>query len=195
MFFVNLPIGIVALIAAAILLPAGKLGTTSKPGYDLVGLALLTAGLVAILVPLIEGQDKGWPAWTFITLAAGVLLIVAFGAVGAPHQGRQPDGPAAPVQPPRSSRAARSWRWSTSPRSPASSSRISLLWQAGLGHTALQSGVVGVPFALGSIVGASQSNRLAQRLGPHGPRARARPSSRVGLAWVWLVLRNEAPPT
>src|SRR4029077_4488422 len=56
-FFVNLPIGIVALIAAAVLLPAGKLGTTSKKGYDFVGLALLTAGLVAILVPLIEGQD------------------------------------------------------------------------------------------------------------------------------------------
>ena len=31
-----------------------------------------------MLVPLIEGQDKGWPAWTFVTLAAGVLLIVAF---------------------------------------------------------------------------------------------------------------------
>src|SRR4051794_29220285 len=80
-FFVNLPIGIVALIAAAVLLPAGRLGTTeSEPGYDFVGLALLTLGLVAILVPLIEGQDKGWPAWTWITLAVGALLIVAFGA-------------------------------------------------------------------------------------------------------------------
>jgi len=66
---------------------------------------------------------------------------------------------------------------------------ISLLWQAGLGHTALQSGVVGVPFAIGSIIGASQSNRLSHRLGRTvlviGTFFVA-----VGLAWVWLVLRN-----
>ena len=42
---------------------------------------------------------------------------------------------------------------------------ISLLWQAGLGHTALESGLVSIPFAIGSIVGASQSTRLAVRLG------------------------------
>ena len=42
---------------------------------------------------------------------------------------------------------------------------ISLLWQAGLGHTALESGLVSIPFAIGSIIGASQSDRLAQRLG------------------------------
>ena len=42
---------------------------------------------------------------------------------------------------------------------------ISIFWQAGLGHTALESGLVSIPFAIGSIVGASQSNRLAERLG------------------------------
>ena len=42
---------------------------------------------------------------------------------------------------------------------------ISLLWQSGLGHTALESGLVSIPFAIGSIVGSSQSNRLAERLG------------------------------
>ena len=31
---------------------------------------------------------------------------------------------------------------------------ISLLWQAGLGHTALESGLVSVPFAIGNIIGA-----------------------------------------
>src|SRR6187549_2860150 len=67
---------------------------------------------------------------------------------------------------------------------------ISLLWQAGLGHTALESGLVAVPFAIGSIIGASQSNRLAQRLGRTvlivGTAMVA-----IGLAWVWLVLRVE----
>ena len=187
-FFVNLPIGILALIAAAVLLPAGKLGTTSKSGVDLVGLVLLTAGLVAILVPLIEGQDKGWPAWTFITLAAGALLIVAFGA----WEVRIKD--ANPMVPPHlfSHPAFTGGTILAMVYFAAFTSiffTISLLWQAGLGHTALQSGVVGVPFALGSIVGASQSNRLAQRLGRRvlvlGTFLVA-----VGLTWVWLVLRN-----
>ena len=31
---------------------------------------------------------------------------------------------------------------------------ISMFWQAGLGHTALESGLVSIPFAIGSIVGA-----------------------------------------
>ncbi len=187
-FFVNLPIGVVALVAAAMLLPAGKLGTVAKKGLDLVGLVLLTLGLVAILVPLIEGQDKGWPAWTFITLGLGVLLIVAFGAWEVRIKDANPMVPPHLFSHPQFTGgtilamvyfAAFTSIFFT----------ISLLWQAGLGHTALQSGVVGVPFALGSIVGASQSNRLAQRLGRTvlviGTLLVA-----ISLTWVWLVLKN-----
>ena len=79
-FMVNLPIGAVALVAAAILLPSSTKSTAPSSRIDWVGLLLLSAGLVALLVPLIEGQDQGWPLWTYLVLAAGVLLIVAFGA-------------------------------------------------------------------------------------------------------------------
>ena len=162
-FWVNIPIGIVALIAAAKILPAGAEGK-AKDGYDLVGLLLLTAGLIALLVPLIEGQDKGWPAWTFVTLAAGVLLIVAF----AFWEKRIEDDN--PMVPPHlfSHPAFTGGTILALVYFAAFTSiffTISLLWQAGLGHTALESGVVGVPFAIGSIIGASQSNRLSQRLG------------------------------
>jgi EmrB/QacA subfamily drug resistance transporter len=184
-FFVNLPIGVVALIAAALLLPAGAVAG-GKTGNDWVGLALLSSGLIAILVPLIEGQDKGWPAWTFITLVTGVLLIVAFGfwevrikdgnPLVAPHLFSHPQFTGGTILAMVYFAAFTSIFFT-----------ISLLWQAGLGHTALQSGVVGVPFALGSIVGASQSNRLSQRLGRTvlvlGTAAVA-----IGLAWVWIVL-------
>ena len=66
---------------------------------------------------------------------------------------------------------------------------ISLLWQVGLMHTALQSGVVAVPFALGNILGASQSNRVSQRLGRTvlvvGTALVA-----VGLIWLRILLAN-----
>lgn len=187
-FWVNIPIGIIALIAAAKILPAGSEGQ-AKPGYDFVGLVLLTAGLVALLVPLIEGQDKGWPAWTFITLAAGVLLIVAFALWELRIVDKNPMVPPHLFSHPQFTGgtilalvyfAAFTSIFFT----------ISLLWQAGLGHTALESGVVGVPFAIGSIIGASQSNRLSQRLG-RTVLIVGTAMVCVGLVWVWLVLRIE----
>ena len=45
---------------------------------DLVGTVLLSLGLVAIVLPLVEGQQQGWPAWTFGCLAASVPLLAAF---------------------------------------------------------------------------------------------------------------------
>jgi fucose permease len=64
---------------------------------------------------------------------------------------------------------------------------ISIFWQAGLGHTALESGLVSVPFAIGSIVGASQSNRLAARLG-RTTLSLGTGMVAVGLIALWLVL-------
>lgn len=185
-FWVNLPIGVVALIAAAKVLPAGAAGK-AKDGYDFVGLLLLTAGLIALLVPLIEGQDKGWPAWTFITLAAGVLLIVAF----AFWEKRIEDDN--PMVPPHlfSHPAFTGGTILALVYFAAFTSiffTISLLWQAGLRHTALESGIVAVPFALGSILGASQSNRLSKRLG-RTVLVVGTAMVAVGLVSTWVVLR------
>ena len=59
------------------------------------------AASTAILVPLIEGQQKGWPLWTYLTLAGGVVLIVLFALyeVWYTKRGQQPARAAAPVQP------------------------------------------------------------------------------------------------
>ena len=64
---------------------------------------------------------------------------------------------------------------------------ISILWQTGLGNTALASGVVSIPFAIGSIVSSSQSNRLAERLGRRVLLLGAGLVS-VGLVSAWLIL-------
>jgi predicted MFS family arabinose efflux permease len=47
---------------------------------DLTGMALITAGLVAIVLPLVEGRQQGWPAWTWACLAASAPLLAAFAA-------------------------------------------------------------------------------------------------------------------
>ncbi|TFD17002.1 MFS transporter [Cryobacterium sp. TMT4-10] len=189
-FWVNLPIGVAALIAAAILLPAGaeRAAGDERGGIDWVGLLLISGGLVALLVPLIEGQDQGWPLWTYLTLAAGALLVVAFGAweVHYTHRGKSPLVPPKLFRHPAFSGgivlalvyfAAFTSIFFT----------ISILWQAGLGHTALESGLVSIPFAFGTIIGASQSNRLAQRLG-RTVLIIGVALVTIGLVWIWLAL-------
>jgi len=168
-FGVNLPIGIVALVAAAILLPNGadvKAPKSAKSGIDVIGLVLLSAALIALLVPLIEGEDQGWPLWTFVTLAAGVLLVVAFAYWEIAYTQR---GNSALVPPHLFSHPAFTGGTILALVYFAAFTSIffviSLLWQSGLGHTALESGLVSIPFAIGSIIGSSQSNRLTARLG------------------------------
>jgi EmrB/QacA subfamily drug resistance transporter len=168
-FGVNLPIGIVALIAAAILLPNGsdvKAAKGAKAGIDVVGLVLLSAALIALLVPLIEGEDQGWPIWTFVTLVAGALLVVAFAFWEVAYTKR---GNSALVPPHLFSHPAFTGGTILALVYFAAFTSIffviSLLWQSGLGHTALESGLVSIPFAIGSIIGSSQSNRLTARLG------------------------------
>ena len=163
-FAVNLPIGVIALVAAAVLLPSIAEG--KKASTDGVGLVLVSGALVAILVPLIQGQDEGWPLWTYVSLAGGVVLLVLF----ALWERRVAERGLVPLVPPHlfSHRAFTSGVILALVFFASFTSiffTISLLWQTGLGHTALESGLVSVPFAVGSVVGSSLSNRLAERLG------------------------------
>lgn len=185
-FVINLPIGILALVAAAVLLPAGAEG--KKLSTDLLGLLLLSGALVAILVPLIQGQDEGWPLWTYLSIAGGVALVVvfAFWERFVAARGQEP------LVPPHlfSHKAFTGGVILALVYFAAFTSiffAISLFWQAGLGHTALEAGLVSTPFAIGSIVGASQSDRLAQRLGRTvltiGVALLA-----LGLIALWLIL-------
>jgi len=188
-FFVNLPFGIVTLIAAAVLLPKRD-ESVPRPdkGLDWIGLVLVSAAFVALLVPLIQGQDEGWPLWTYLTIAAGVVLLAAFGAweVAYTKRGRTPLVPPKLFSHPSFTGgvvlalvyfAAFTSIFFT----------ISLLWQSGLGHSALASGAVAIPFAVGSIISSSQSNQIAQKLGRNvlvlGTALVA-----IGLIWMWIVL-------
>ncbi|AMY18513.1 MULTISPECIES: DHA2 family efflux MFS transporter permease subunit [Nocardiaceae] len=189
-FLVNLPFGIAGVLLAAKILPThDEIGTDAADrGIDWVGLLLVTAGLVALLVPLIEGQDTGWPAWTVVTLVIGGLLLALFGAweVRYTRSGRTP------LVPPRLfTRPAFTGGVILALVYFAAFTSIfftiSILWQTGLGNTALASGVVSIPFAIGSIVSSSQSNRLAERLGRRVLLLGAGLVS-VGLISAWLIL-------
>jgi EmrB/QacA subfamily drug resistance transporter len=80
-FFINVPIGIGALIATFLIIPDLRPGR--HHGWDIVGVILTTAGLFAIVFGLIEGQRYSWGNYAYgVTIpeiiAAGVALIVLF---------------------------------------------------------------------------------------------------------------------
>jgi len=58
-FLINLPIGALALALAPVVIPESRAPRTSR--IDLVGTALVTSGLTAIVLPLVEGRQHGWP--------------------------------------------------------------------------------------------------------------------------------------
>jgi EmrB/QacA subfamily drug resistance transporter len=190
-FGVNIPIGILAVVAAAVVLPGGA--ENAGGGADWLGLVLLTAGLVALLTPLIEGQQENWPWWTYASMAGGIALIALF----ALWERRLEKTHGNPLVPPRlfSHRSFTGGVVLALVYFAAFTSiffTIALLWQVGLAHTALQSGLVAMPFAIGSIIGASQSDTLAVRFGRNvlvvglGMVA-------FGITAVWLVLALCAP--
>jgi EmrB/QacA subfamily drug resistance transporter len=77
-FLINIPIGMAALGFLFRVVPE-----TRAPGrvrVDLPGVVLVTAALVAVILPLIEGRGEGWPLWTWLSLGASILLFAAFGA-------------------------------------------------------------------------------------------------------------------
>ena len=72
-FLINVPIGLFA-IAAARTIPESR--APQRPALDWMGVALVSAGLTLLLVPLIEGPGQGWPAWSLLSLGVAVLLAL-----------------------------------------------------------------------------------------------------------------------
>jgi len=81
-FFINVPIGIAALIATFVIIPDLRHGR--HQGWDIVGVLLATTGLFGIVFGLIEGERYSWGQITSLpitipeVIGAGVVLIAIF---------------------------------------------------------------------------------------------------------------------
>ncbi|RSZ43065.1 MFS transporter [Variovorax beijingensis] len=79
-FLINLPIGLLALVLAPRVIPPLANGnSTAGSRLDLAGMLLVAASSVAVVLPLVEGREQGWPLWSWLCLAAAVPLWAVFG--------------------------------------------------------------------------------------------------------------------
>ncbi len=86
-FLINIPVGIVALLAADRLIPESRSDTARR--LDFVGVGLATLVLTLIMVPAVEGRELGWPAWTFFAFAAALPTAALFVAAERRIGGRE----------------------------------------------------------------------------------------------------------
>ncbi len=75
-FLINVPVGVLALVLTPRFVPESR--SVDGGRLDLVGVVLVTAGLTAIVLPLVEGRQHGWPAWTWASLAAAPVILLGF---------------------------------------------------------------------------------------------------------------------
>ncbi|MFF4749355.1 MFS transporter [Streptomyces sp. NPDC002514] len=76
-FLINVPLGVAALALGRRVLPRHG-GEDRSARLDLTGVGLLTAASALLVVPLIQGRDLGWPAWTYLMMAASAVLLALF---------------------------------------------------------------------------------------------------------------------
>jgi EmrB/QacA subfamily drug resistance transporter len=171
-FFVNVPVALGALAAGARLIPETRDPAAGRP--DLPAAAVLAGGLVAVVYPLLEGRDLGWPAWTWALMAAGAVAVAALAV-------REATGRRARSAPAGVSRVAPLLRPRLF-RIPAFAAGLGILvvwgagmqgffltfalWlQAGEHFSPLKAGLTALAFSAGSLAGAPAALPLALRYG------------------------------
>ncbi|GAA5182982.1 MFS transporter [Rugosimonospora acidiphila] len=176
-FYVNVPIGALAILLAYRLIPARRPEQRRRQHLDPVGVILLGLGVVLLLLPLAEEQEwRGQAKWLLVVAAVGVFVAFIF---WERRYGRSRD----------SLINLELFRR----RSYALGLLIGLIYLAGFTATffvftlflqqgkhysALEAGVAVTPFAAGSAVSAALAGRVITKLG--------RPLVAAGLAMVAL---------
>jgi len=185
-FFINVPLVALAVVAGFIVLP--KRTASGASGVDVIGLVLVSLALASILVPVIEGGDWGWPWWAIAIIVAGLGLLVLFAAWERRYAARG----RTPLVPPRLfAHAAFTGGILLAFVYFAAFTSIffalSLLWQSGLGQSALSTGLVVLSFSIAAVAGSLSSPRVTARLG-RSALALGAGMLTVGIATLAVVL-------
>ncbi|WP_446214413.1 MFS transporter [Micromonospora sp. IBSANI012] len=178
-FFVNVPVGILAVVLGWRLLPTRPTGQPDRHRLDPVGVLLLGVGVLLLLLPLVQREQWQSP-WKWALVPAGLAVLVGFGLWERRYARHQ-----TPLFDLRLFRL----------RSYTLGALIALVYfggftaiffiftlylQNGLGYSPLIAGLAITPFALGSALASTLGGRIVSRFG--------RPLVGIGLVVVVIGL-------
>ena len=162
-FLINIPVIIVAVPAALMLLRESRAERSAR--LDVPGALLLASGLLALVVPLIEGREHHWPWWCVALLGLSMPLLRIFWKYekGLELADRTPLIPPSILVAPglRRSLVATFFFYSLA----AFFLVFAAYEQAGLGNDALAAGLAILPLGIGFFLGPLSGPRIARRLG------------------------------
>ncbi|WP_406315655.1 MFS transporter [Streptosporangium sp. NBC_01639] len=178
-FYVNVPIGVLAVLLAYRYIPAMDRDGRRRQSVDPVGVLLLATGVVLVLLPFVEGQQwQGQGKW--LLPVAGIVMLIGFVAWERRY-GRHSD-PVVNL----SLFTRRSYAFGALIAAlyfagfTAIFFILTLYLQEGLGYPPLEAGLASTPFAAGSAAASVLGGRLVSRFG--------RPMVAVGLVTVAVGL-------
>ncbi len=151
-FLINLPLGIAAVIGGLRFLPESRSDHASR--LDIPGMLLAGAASLMLVYPLVQGREDGWPAWTFVSMAASIVVFAIFGWT---QVRKQKSGGDPLIVPGLFRKIGFSGGLVTGMAFFSSMTGFflvfSLYTQIGLHYSPLKAGLAGVPVSLGMVAG------------------------------------------
>ncbi|MET8831539.1 MFS transporter [Streptomyces sp. NPDC004610] len=184
-FLINLPVGVAALILGSRFIAESKAPRALR--LDLVGVVLVTAGLLMLVHPLTHGRENDWPAWGFVSMAGSLGVFAALVA----YERRKSARDGSPLVE-LSLFKVKSFAAGIAVQTVFGvvMGVFFLVWtlymQIGLGWSALRAGLTGVPFSIAVSVAAGVSvQKLVPRFGRKVLQAGAATMAAGVLLYLW----------
>jgi hypothetical protein len=136
------------------------------PKLDPVGVALISAALLLLLYPLVQGRQFGWPTWTFVSMAVSAPVLAVF-VIYERAKSRRDGSPLVELSLFRERAFSVGMAVAVTFFLGIASFGLvlTLFLQLGLGFTALHAGLTFLPFSLGVLMSSGAAARLAPRFG------------------------------
>ncbi|MGP3918611.1 MFS transporter [Nonomuraea sp. 10N515B] len=179
-FYVNVPIGLVIAVALAVLVPKQQPWSAQRPRLDVLGAILVTSATASLTYALIAAGERGWltrlTGWLVLAAAVGYVLFVVWQ--------RRARSPLMDVR--------------LLVRRPVATGAFLILmatalmiavfflgtfyFQQAQGYDALQTGLLFLPVAVATMLGANLTGRLIGRWGGRGLAVAGLAVAAVGMA-------------
>ncbi|RJL22601.1 MFS transporter [Bailinhaonella thermotolerans] len=166
-FLINLPLGAFAMYVGWKVLPDTPPAARGSR-LDVGGAVIAAIAMAMLVIPLVQGHELGWPAWTLGLLAASVPVFALFVA----HQLRRTRAGRVPlvelsVFAKRSYAAGVAFVVAFFGAITGFSVAVGFFLQLGLGYTPLAASLAMVSWAVGAFLGSGFGGAMMNRLGRH----------------------------